>query len=227
MRASPHATTGHESRTSARRRALDAAGHQCRWPATTRALAPPRPRPFHFVGKPCPFPLPLWLPRKPEPKPCSSPRTAPPLPLPPPLPCPRGAIPSAPPRPKSTRPRAPPPPTGARRPDLHRPKPSERCHRHVRPPAAPAYHGRRATGRLRAHRDHLRVPVEPLVLIPLFPLPAGERPRRISAPKVRPSPVKSSGDLFASPQNFPRGIYARVGFVFVFLFVSKNSELVK
>jgi len=33
---SPHATAGHKSRTSARRRALDAAGHQCRAPRSTR-----------------------------------------------------------------------------------------------------------------------------------------------------------------------------------------------
>src|SRR6185437_14889645 len=105
----------------------------------------------------------------------------------------------------------------ARRPDLHRPKLSECRYRHVCPPPAPAHSGRRATGRLRAHRDHLRVLLEPLVLIPHFPLAASERPRRILAPKVRPSPVKSGGDLFASPQNFP-GVYMRESVLFFFLF---------
>jgi len=64
MRASPHTTTGHKSRTSARRRALDAAGHQCRWPATTPRPRPTSPQALSLSGEASPLPSPPLAPKK-------------------------------------------------------------------------------------------------------------------------------------------------------------------
>jgi len=60
------------------------------------------------------------------------------------------------------------------RPDLAAPPSPERRRRHSRPPPAPAHRGRCATARPSAHRDHLRVHLEPLILFPHFPFAAGE-----------------------------------------------------
>ena len=135
-----------------------------------RTLAPPRPRLFHFVEKPRPFTLPLWLPRKPEPKPCSSPRTAAgrhgcrrPRP-------PRGDPSSALPRLQPTSGTASPRPKGPPKPAHRRPNPSERRRRGLPSPPPAALRGRRATGHPSPHRDHLQVRLEVLSISPqLFP----------------------------------------------------------
>ena len=92
-------------------------------------------------------------------------------PWPPPL---RGGLCSGRSLPKRKAPSASTCPSEPPRPDLAAPPSPERRRRYSRPPPAPAHRGRCATARPSAHRDHLRVHLEPLILFPHFPFAAGE-----------------------------------------------------
>ena len=69
---------------------------------------------------------------------------------------------------------------------------------------------------------HPQVRTSPLNLFPNFPLAAGERPRRISAPKVRPPLLSPAGTYLQFPKTF-QGYICESRFCFLFCFQKQRT----